>query len=77
MDVETKRENKDPGKEPAMEKVEKEERATQEMGRGPRSGAEQEGPHGQGQGRERKRDKEQEKENKGAVGVNSPSPQPP
>lgn len=72
MNTETKWQDKGPGKEPAMEKVGKEERATQEMGRGQQRGAVQRAP--MGRGREERRHKEQEKENKGAVGVNSPHP---
>lgn len=65
-------EDKGPGKEPATEKVGKEERPTQEKARGHCRGPVQEGPHGPG--REERRDKEQGQENKGAVGVNPPYP---
>lgn len=55
-----------------MEKVGKQERVTQEMGRGQWRRPCRRAPRGRG-GKAR-RDKEQEKENKGAVGVNPPHP---
>lgn len=65
------KEDKSPGKEPAMEKGGKEERATQGMGREQWTGAVQKSHHRQG--RERKKSQRtREGKQRGAVGVNFP-----